>query len=215
MTPQGKKLAIAGGIFGGMILIGGIWYLVSENNKKNAPCPGNNMHKDANGNCVLNAPETPAPPVVTTPPPVNTSSNMPSNILEFQKFANNNGWTPALVLDNQWGPKTAAAWAALKAQYLKPANSVATPPVSPIKKLTGFTIGENLYANDNNKITNAYKSTSVGASNIYKSYSPNYFIGTYVGMDSGLISLAAPETGFFGTSYKQVYVLQGDVYATK
>lgn len=213
MTPQGKNALIVGGLFAGVGLIGLAWYLVGESNKKDTPCPGDNMHKDENGNCVLNTIQTPAPPVYLPTPPV--SNGKPQNILAFQQYANSKGWSPKLVEDNAWGPKTLEAWTALKAEYLKPVVVPTAPVVSPIKKLTGFVLGEKLYANDNNTITNTYKTAAPSPSNIYKTYKPNYFIGTYI-MDAGsMISIATPEVGTLGTTYKEVYALKGNVFATK
>ena len=39
-----------------------------------------------------------------------SSANRPDDILAFQKFANSKGYTPKLVEDGLWGPKTSKAW---------------------------------------------------------------------------------------------------------
>lgn len=214
MKPAAKTTLIVTGIFAGLGILGLSWYLWDENNKKNAPCPDpDNMHKDETGNCVLNTPET--PPVIYTPPPPIDNVGKPTNVLAFQQYANAHGWLPQLTYDG-WGPKTAAAWVALKAEYLKP-TAVAKPTTAPVKITTGFVLGQKLFANNNYAIINAYKTAipSAAVSNIYKSYKPNYFIGTFLNTEGEYIKIAAEELGAFGKTDKTVYVLKGSTFATK
>ena len=95
-------------------------------------------------------------------PSYQPSSDVPSDVLAFQKFANSKGYSPKLVEDGIWGSKTSAAWKVWGKEYnkLSPSTTIA-PKSSAQKKVTSsyFTdpskmVGKNVYSNSS--VTSLY-----------------------------------------------------------
>lgn len=68
-----------------------------------------------------NKPETtPSEPSATNATTTNqstTATDEPSDVMAFQAYANQQGWSPKLVVDGIFGSKTKAAWASLGSSF--------------------------------------------------------------------------------------------------
>jgi len=128
MNPKGKKVLIITGAL--LVIAGVVAYLLVKRKKKELE----------EAKAILDATtSTSQSGSSTTQSGGSTStntSNMPSDVLDFQKFANSKG--EKLVEDGVWGSKTSSAWSKWGAEY----------------KGSSFKSGEMLYAKNN--VANVY-----------------------------------------------------------
>jgi hypothetical protein len=129
MDPKTKKRLIIGISLTTILGVGG--YFLYKYLKDNNKLPGQS-EDEGNSNddskVVSSVTSTPVIPAVS---PNNTSSSSssdrPGDVLIFQKWANENGYTPKLDEDGLWGPKTSSAWKSKKAEYNKSTEEKADP----------------------------------------------------------------------------------------
>tara|TARA_R110001606_G_scaffold364042_3_gene518357 strand:- start:464 stop:1423 length:960 start_codon:yes stop_codon:yes gene_type:complete len=158
MDPKTKKKIIIGLSLTTILGVGG--YFAYQWWKNNRPADENEDENENDTNVV-----TTQTPVISPPQSPNTGGgNRPGDVLAFQKWANANGYTPKLVEDGLWGPKSSAAWNAKKTAYTASVDTKAN-----VSQLSGqlkdiyekFMAASSLKGN-----TKAYLNTSTGVMNV-------------------------------------------------
>ena len=129
MDPKTKKRLIIGISLTTILGVGG--YFLHKYLKDNNKLPWKSEdEEDGDNDSDVKASVT-TTPVIPAVSPNNTStsssSDRPGDVLIFQKWANENGYTPKLDEDGLWGPKTSSAWKSKKAEYNKSTEEKADP----------------------------------------------------------------------------------------
>ena len=161
MDPKTKKKLIIGLSLTTILGVGG--YFAYKWWKDNRPA-GEGNDDDNNDTNVSNTNQQVISPPSSPSSSSGSAGSRPGDVLAFQKWANNDGYKPALEEDGLWGPKTKAAWNSKKAGYTASADVQAN-----VGQLSGqlkviydkFMASSELKAN-----TKAYKNSSTGVMNV-------------------------------------------------
>lgn len=160
MDPKTKKKLIIGLSLTTILGVGGYFaYKWWKNNQDEEEDDGvvNDTNVSNTNQQVISPPSSPSSSS-------GSAGSRPGDVLAFQKWANNDGYKPALEEDGLWGPKTKAAWNSKKAGYNASADVQAS-----VGQLSGqlkviydkFMASSSVKAN-----TKAYKNSSTGVMNV-------------------------------------------------
>ena len=118
MDPKTKKKIIIGLSVTTILGVGGYFLYQYLKDRADANAEGDVTDDGKSSDTVVTTTTT---PVVNPPakPASQPQGSRPDDILAFQKWANENGYTPKLDEDGLWGPKTKSAWTAKKSDYEK------------------------------------------------------------------------------------------------